>query len=101
MRADGTQRVAADVSIGGKAGWILWIALATLGLGLLGLGLAGALMWAGLHNLGSGPGSPATAGAPAAVMPGAAGATTHAQAQATTGGYPVRFEARLDAPLSP
>src|SRR5690606_7725987 len=76
------------------------------GLGALGLALAGALLWGGLHRAG-GTGTPGTPGGPGAAAVAATGPAPGAVPAAATaertaaGVYPVRVDARLDEPLSP
>jgi len=91
MNADGSRRVAADVSVGAKTGVILPIGLALLGLGFIGvLGAAVVISLAVREQSGPTGGASAVAAAPAA----------SAVADTTAEGYPLRFEARLDEPLS-
>jgi hypothetical protein len=102
MHADGRRGVDVEASGAAKADWILGIAMALLALAALLAGGSGALIWAGVHRAGRAPHPPAPAApltAPEAAGPHAVPAGTAAAAAAAR--YPVRFEARLDEPLSP
>jgi hypothetical protein len=88
MNADGGRNVTADVSVAAKTDAVLPIGLVLLALGVLGLAAAGGLIWLGVRE-GGGP-------AAGAAVPVAATAVAE-QAEAE---YPLRFEGRLDEPLS-
>jgi Domain of unknown function (DUF4389) len=103
MNADGSRSVAADVKVGGKAGFVLPLALVLLGLGAaFGIGAAG-LLFAGMSTPGGGePGAPAAAGAVPGGTGGSGGAVAAGGATpvAAEEPYPVRVDAGLDEPLS-
>jgi hypothetical protein len=84
MNADGSRGVAADIELGAKVGWLLWVGLLLVGVGGL-IGLAsGAMIFFGVRTAGG------EAEGGAAIAAGAPAATT----------YPVAVEGRLDEPLS-
>ena len=90
MNADGSRRVAADVSVGAKTGVLL-----PVGLGLFALSIFVVIASAALIELAvREPSDPAGGATAAATAPAAADADTAAE------GYPLHFEARLDEPLS-
>jgi hypothetical protein len=107
MNADGSRGVAAEVRVAAQAGFVPWVGGGLLAAGLLGLGLAGLLLWLGLRTApdadgGDGHAPPATA-ATASAAPAAAGAAADPLpgAAATSGeAYPVQLDGRLDEPLS-
>ena len=90
MNVDGSPRVSADVSVGAKTGILL-----PVGIGLLALSIFVVIGSAALIELvvrePSGPAGGATA---------EADASASAVADTPAVGYPLRFEARLDEPLS-
>jgi len=90
MNADGSRRVAADVSIGAKTGVLLPVGIGLFALSLLVVIAAAALFVVALRE----PSSPAGGATAEAAAPAAAAAETVA------GEYPLHFEARLDEPLS-
>ncbi|HYF27579.1 MAG TPA: DUF4389 domain-containing protein [Baekduia sp.] len=107
LRADGRAGVAADVSVGARVPWLVWLGLGLLAAGLvLGAGAA-ATLTAALHTP-AGPGGPAAgaaaappaAGDPAAAGSGAAAATTATAAAVPAAAHPVDLRAELDEPLS-
>lgn len=92
MNADGSRRVAADVSVGAKTGVLLPIGIGLFALSFLVLIGSAALIWLAVRQP-SGPAGGATAVA-------AAPASASAVADTPAEGYPLHFEARLDEPLS-
>jgi uncharacterized protein DUF4389 len=102
MNASGRPGVAADVSVGASAGWLVWVGLALLAAGLLSTAGGSAVVRAGLRTPASpGPGAGAPTISPAEVAPaeGAADAGSPAGDEPPPP-YPVEVEARLDEPLS-
>jgi len=88
MNADAGRSVSADVSVGAKTHLVLPVGVLLLTFGLLSLAVAGSLIWMGAREpSGPGAGKRAAAGS----VPAAA---------ATSEGYPLHFEGRLDEPLS-
>jgi hypothetical protein len=87
MNAGAAPGVDADVRLGGKVGWILWVGLALLAIG--SVGVAGGV-WA-IRAAAPSTGGVVAAGAPAPAQPVAA-TISH--------GGPVRMRALLDEPLS-
>ena len=61
MNADGSRSVTADVSVGAKSDAVLPIGVVLLGLGLLGLGGSGMLIWLALREEGGSAGGGVTA----------------------------------------
>ena len=90
MNADGSRRVAADVSVGAKTGVLLPVGIGLFALSLLVVIAAAALFAVAIREP-SGPAGGATA---------EAAAPTSAAAETVAGEYPLHFEARLDEPLS-
>jgi hypothetical protein len=90
MNADGSRRVAADVSVGAKTGVLLPVGIGLFALSLLVVIAAAALFALALREP-SGPAGGATA---------EAAAPAPAAAETVAGEYPLHFEARLDEPLS-
>ena len=88
MNADGSRRVAADVSIGAKTGVLLPVGIGLFALSLLFMIGAAALFALALRQ----PPTPADGATAAAAAPVAADTTVQ--------DYPLHFEARLDEPLS-
>jgi hypothetical protein len=109
MNADGRPGVAADVSVGGKLNWLIWVGVALAVIGLVFLAGGGGLLYAGLRPRAAEAGGPPQAGAGGATAAPEAGggattaassaAAVHAAEQAGAG-YPVSVEGRLDEPLS-
>jgi hypothetical protein len=98
MNADGSSKVAADVSIAAKSGAVLPIGIALLGVGVLALLAAAGLIWLAVREPGAGGGGTAiVAAAPFAATPPAAASTGVAVDEQP---HPVQLEARLDEPLS-
>ena len=90
MNADGSRRVAADVSVGAKTGVLLPIGIGLFALSLLVVDRLGGADRVAIREP-SGPAGGATA---------AAAAPASARRGHRRGGYPLHFEARLDEPLS-
>jgi hypothetical protein len=85
MNADGSRRVAADVSVGAKTGVLLPVGIGLFALALLAVIASAALFVVALREP-SGPAGGATA---------AAGAPASVAADTAMDGYPLHFEARL------
>jgi hypothetical protein len=90
MNADGSPRLAADVSAGARTGILLPIGIGALVAALLFAAAAGLMTWLGLRR---------TDG-PAATPPGAATAGAAEALREEDAPYPVTVEARLDEPLN-
>ncbi len=119
MNADGSRGVSADVRVGAKVGWVLWLGLALLAAGAVGLAAGGALVWGGARSAaGAGvPGGGAPGGAPggwaipaggSAVMPGGVAAPERLATEDAVGvtaadrpAHPATLSARVDEPLTP
>jgi hypothetical protein len=102
MNADGRPGIATDVSVGARLGWLVWVGVALLVLGLLSAAGGGGLMWAGLRTRPD-DGAPGPPAATAAAGASSSAATIAAPEPVTAEGrapYPVVVEGRLDEPLS-
>lgn len=117
MRADGSAGVAAEASVGAKAGWVPGLALALVLGGIVALGIALPLIIIGGHGLLDattpeplGEGGATAAGAAGAVAGATAGWSHHTSAGTAAWGdapepdgvgtYPVRLTGMLETPLS-
>jgi hypothetical protein len=105
MNASGSRAVTADVSVGAKSGVVLPLGFVLLGLGVLGLAGSAVLIWLAVREPGAPAGGAAvpvgaTAAAEGAPATGDAAAADAATADAAEQPYPLRFEGRLDEPLS-
>jgi hypothetical protein len=91
MNADGGRGVSADIELGAKAEWLLWVGLilAAVG-GMVGL-LSAAMIFFGFRRPGDGGGGAVLAAGGGASLP---------LAGPVTATYPVSVEARLDEHLS-
>jgi hypothetical protein len=98
MNADGRPGIAADLSVGARAGWLIWLGVGLLAAGVLSTAAGGGVMWAGLRSPRD-PAGPEPPGAGTAVAP-AGDAQTGAVAADAPMAYPVQVEARLEEPLS-
>ncbi|HEX2085295.1 MAG TPA: DUF4389 domain-containing protein [Solirubrobacteraceae bacterium] len=94
MNADGSPRVAADVSVGARTGLLLPVGIALLVAGVLVGAAAGVTAWLAVRRTGE-AGSSGTP-LPVGSAPTAPGSATMDQAAP----YPVAVEARIDEPLS-
>ena len=91
MNADGSPRVAADVSVGAKTGVLLPVGIGLFALSLLVVIASAALFALAIRE----PSAPAGGASAVVAAPASASA-----ADMTAEGYPLHFEARLDEPLS-
>jgi hypothetical protein len=91
MNADGRPGIATDLSVGAKLGWLIWVGLGLIALGVLVVAGGGGLLWAGLRTRPEeASGARVVAGGPGAFAPAPsveadeASAPTDAVAEAET-----------------
>jgi Domain of unknown function (DUF4389) len=83
MNEDGSRAVSADLTFGARVGWLIWVTIGILALGLLVLFAGATMIFFGARG---GPATQATTTAPALPVP--------------AGDYPLALDGRLDSDLS-